>query len=52
MDADRHLIGWGGRSNTAATWPAVTEIAAGVTVWTLTFEDPKTFSYRAHPTQN
>jgi hypothetical protein len=49
MNANRYLIGWGGRSDSSATWPAVTEVAGGSVVWSLTFTTPSTFSYRAHP---
>ena len=52
MSTDRYLIGWGGRSDTAATWPAVSEVVGGSVVWSLTFATPTVFSYRAHPMQN
>jgi Arylsulfotransferase (ASST)/Cadherin-like beta sandwich domain len=45
----RYLIGWGGRSDTTSAGPAVTEIVAGVPVWSLTFAGPTVFSYRALP---
>jgi hypothetical protein len=45
----RYLIGWGGRTDVSAAGPAVTEIVAGVPVWTFTFTSPTVFSYRAQP---
>jgi hypothetical protein len=45
----RYLIGWGGRTDTSAAWPAVTEIVDGAPVWSLTFTTPTTLSYRAAP---
>jgi arylsulfate sulfotransferase len=49
MAESRYLIGWGGRSDTTSTWPAVTETVAGVPVWSLTFAASNVFSYRALP---
>jgi arylsulfate sulfotransferase len=49
LAASRYVIGWGGRTDTRSTWPAVTEIVDGVPVWSLTFGTPNVFSYRALP---
>jgi hypothetical protein len=49
LAASRYIIGWGGRSDTTSTWPAVTEIVGGVPVWSLTFAASNVFSYRALP---
>jgi hypothetical protein len=49
MTPSRHLIGWGGRTDTSSVGPSVTEVVDGDPVWTLTFTSPTVFSYRANP---
>jgi hypothetical protein len=48
LGSDRYLIGWGGWSPPSAA-PSVTEVFEGVPVWSLTFDSPTVFSYRAVP---
>jgi hypothetical protein len=48
LGPQRYLIGWGGWG-TSATAPSVSEIVNGQEVWSLTFEVPSIYSYRAIP---
>jgi hypothetical protein len=48
LDASRTLFGWGGW-NGGAIAPSVTEVAGGSVTWSLTFDSPGVFSYRALP---
>jgi hypothetical protein len=53
LGSTRYLIGWGGWFRPVASPPpSVTEIVDGAPVWSLTFDSPTTFSYRAVPVAN
>lgn len=49
LPGDRELIGWGAAWGSTVLQPAVTEMVNGVPAWSLTFDDPSVFSYRAMP---
>lgn len=50
VSGDRTLVGWGGWSTIpASSPPSVTELIAGTPSWSLTFDAPNVFSYRALP---
>ena len=51
LGATRELIGWGGWTLTPGlpAPPSVTEIVDGAPSWSLTFDSPKVYSYRALP---
>jgi arylsulfate sulfotransferase len=49
FEGDRQVIGWGGWTPPEVAPPSVTELVDGAVSWSLTFDSPKVYSYRAMP---